>query len=690
MSELIVTVDNDQNLEASPALGIEPTNDALPPSQPTAPTPQSSNPSPIRGPSGSAFNPDRSFMKSLSAHRTVRISLHWDHISLSVATKDPKRSKFLRPVYKKKHILRDISGHAKSGELLAIMGPTGCGKTSLMNILAARVTSLDPAMTKVSGSITVNNLPRDDAKFRHMSAYVTQDDFMYAQLTVHETLIMAAHFYLPDDVSLDAKEELVTSVINELGLAKTRNTIIGNEQVRGVSGGERKRASIAVQLISNPAVLFLDEPTSGLDSFQSQAVMESMKNMSTNKRLVIAVIHQPRSSIFDMFDKLLLLSEGHVIYLGNAEDAGAYFSKRGLPLPSFFNPADYFLDILSPDARSVELEQVTSQRIAQLALAWQEEVSSQPPTPVSGKSGVDEESIPQYKLTWQRFSRNFYLLYWRSWSQITRNRAAIIFKLCLSTFFACIIGGMYNNLGRSQESIYNRQGMLFIICLNQAFNAVIAVLSTFPREKVIVNRERSAQAYDTFSYFVAKFFAELPVNIFPGLVFGTIIYWITGLRAIKFGFFILILALEIVTSTTIGLTISAVCPSADMATNFGVPLVIICFIFAGFYINLESLPIVANWFPWISFLRWAFQAMVINEFDGENFKCSANTNEQCFQTGDAVLKNLSFDKQTINEAVLGLGMVLAFSFFAAIVLLDRNRLTFLPLNHEGSKHKALE
>ncbi|RYH30547.1 ATP-binding cassette domain-containing protein [archaeon] len=117
-----------------------------------------------------------------------------------------------------------------------------------MNILAARVTSLDTNTTKSTGSITVNNLPRDDEKFRHMSAYVTQDDFMYAQLTVHETLLMAAHFYLPDEVTLEDKEELVTSVINELGLAKTRNTIIGNEQVRGVSGGERKRASIAVQV----------------------------------------------------------------------------------------------------------------------------------------------------------------------------------------------------------------------------------------------------------------------------------------------------------------------------------------------------------------------------------------------------------------------------------------------------------
>ncbi len=117
---------------------------------------------------------------------------------------------------------------------------------------------------------------------------------MYAHLTVHETLMYSAHFYLPNTVTDAEKEDLVTNVISELGLNKTRDTIIGDEKVRGVSGGERKRANIGVQLISDPAVLFLDEPTSGLDSFQAQAVMESMKAIAQHGRMVITVIHQPR------------------------------------------------------------------------------------------------------------------------------------------------------------------------------------------------------------------------------------------------------------------------------------------------------------------------------------------------------------------------------------------------------------
>jgi energy-coupling factor transporter ATP-binding protein EcfA2 len=153
-------------------------------------------------------------------------------------------------------------------------------------------------------------------------------------------------------VTDEEKELRVTAIIAELGLVKARNTCIGDEKVRGISGGERKRANVAVQLISNPTVLFMDEPTSGLDSFQAQAIMESMKNLAKNGRLVISVIHQPRSSIFDMFDKLLLLSEGRSMFLGKATDAVLHFERLGHKSPPFFNPSDFFLDILSPDNSS--------------------------------------------------------------------------------------------------------------------------------------------------------------------------------------------------------------------------------------------------------------------------------------------------------------------------------------------------
>jgi ABC-type multidrug transport system ATPase subunit/ABC-type multidrug transport system permease subunit len=627
----------------------------------------------------------KSFSRVLSQDKNLRIAMAWEKINLSVMVKDAARSNFLHSAYKPKQILTDISGKAVSGELLAIMGPTGCGKTSLMNILAGRVAGLSASDTALSGSIYINGLPREDAAFRRYSAYVLQDDRLYPHLTVHETLMMSAHFFLPDEITYEQKETLVMNVINELGLAKTRDTIIGDERVRGVSGGERKRANIAVQLISDPAVLFLDEPTSGLDSFQAQAVMEAMKNMALNGRLVISVIHQPRSSIFDMFDKLLLLSQGKSIFLGDSRDAGAFFVENGFPMPRFFNPADFYLDILSPDSRTAELDAAANQRIALLADAWK--VKLEATSLVSSRASEQLEANPR-PFTLQRFFRNLGILFWRAWSELSRDIPVITFKCILSTFFGCIIGAIYNNISNDQASIYNREGLLFIIVLNQAFNNAIGVATTFPKEKIIVNRERSAGAYDTLSYFFAKFLAEMPINVIPGIVFGTLIYWIVGLNPVRYGYFLLILLLLVVTAIALGLAVSAASPSADFASGIIVPIVIIPLIFGGFYINLDSLPIVANWVPYASFLRWAFQALIINEFQGETFSCSGGATSQCLQTGAEVINSLAFNKQDLRQSVLGLGCCLVIFLLSAVVFLELNRLTFLPLGHKGFKFRG--
>ena len=266
---------------------------------------------------------------------------------------------------------------------------------------------------------------------------------------------------MPDTVTLEAKNALVSDVIDELGLGKTRDTIIGDEKQRGISGGERKRANIAAQLISDPAVLFLDEPTSGLDSFQALAVMDSMKSVAANGRLVITVIHQPRSSIFDMFDKLLLLSEGHAVYLGSAGGACPHFASLGHVCPAFFNPADFFLDILSPDLRSPEREQLTMNRINSFAVAWDELSFKQDLR--SNTSIANDPTVADVKtirttggFSVPRLLRNITLLGWRSFSEQRRNLTAIKFKLLMSCIFAGIIGGIYSNAGNNQASIRNK------------------------------------------------------------------------------------------------------------------------------------------------------------------------------------------------------------------------------------------
>ena len=423
---------------------------------------------------------------SFSARMKMNASilLEWRNIDYHMMVKSPVRSTFLKTEYDTKHILKSINGSAKSGELLAIMGPTGCGKTSLLNVLAARAPTGNQQFAQLVGNIFVNGKPREDERFRNVSAYVLQDDKLFPHLTVYETLIIAAHFYLPSEIPLEEKEQLVDDVIAELGLTKARNTIIGDEKVRGVSGGERRRANIATQLITNPAVLFLDEPTSGLDSFQAQSVMEAMKSMAENNRMVISVIHQPRSSIYDMFDRLILLSEGMTMYFGDLHSAVDYFKEAGYTCPAHFNPSDYFLDVLSPDNRTPELEESARNRINFLNERWREREREL----ANEKADISDEVVQPRKLDMKRVVDNFKILCWRSFAEQSRDLTTLRTKFITACFFGLIIGGIYSGNHLNQQGIQNRIGILFLITINQTFNPMFAVINVFPKEKIIVYR----------------------------------------------------------------------------------------------------------------------------------------------------------------------------------------------------------
>jgi ABC-type multidrug transport system permease subunit len=245
-------------------------------------------------------------------------------------------------------------------------------------------------------------------------------------------------------------------------------------------------------------------------------------------------------------------------------------------------------------------------------------------------------------------------------------------------------------VGYNQKSIANRTGLLFVIAINQAFNGVIGVLNTFPKEKVIVNRERSARAYDTLSYFAAKYLVEMPLNMTPCVWFGCIVYWIVGLNPNTFGYFLLILMLEALTATSLGLAVSALMPNVEAATAAGPPAIIIALLFGGFFININTLPIVANWLPYVSFLKWTFEALCINEFKGATFDCSNGPPLACEKTGEVVLARLSFGDDSVEYAVFGLGMVLLGFTFSAYMILVKSKISYMPLGHIGSKLKTLD
>ncbi|KXS11308.1 hypothetical protein M427DRAFT_73054 [Gonapodya prolifera JEL478] len=239
-------------------------------------------------------------------------------------------------------ILDGISGCVGAGEICAIMGGSGAGKTTFLDILARRHKS-----GVVTGEILVNGASMPLEEYKRSIGFVDQEDTLIETLTVRETITYSALLRLPRDMSNEAKQFRVRETMVELGILNIADRRIGGAGNRGISGGEKRRVSIACELVTSPSILYLDEPTSGLDSFNAYNVIECLVTLARNyRRTVILTIHQPRSNIYALFDKLVLLARGKLVYSGPAQDSAIkHFSRLGFQCPVGFNMADYFVDL---------------------------------------------------------------------------------------------------------------------------------------------------------------------------------------------------------------------------------------------------------------------------------------------------------------------------------------------------------
>eukprot|EP01055_Gregarina_sp_Pseudo9_P005293 Gregarina_sp_Pseudo_9__5292@NODE_611_length_2492_cov_31_114961_g577_i0_p1_GENE_NODE_611_length_2492_cov_31_114961_g577_i0NODE_611_length_2492_cov_31_114961_g577_i0_p1_ORF_typecomplete_len676_score126_56ABC2_membrane/PF01061_24/1_9e34ABC_tran/PF00005_27/1_2e29AAA_21/PF13304_6/2e07SMC_N/PF02463_19/6_9SMC_N/PF02463_19/9_1e05AAA_15/PF13175_6/0_00026ABC2_membrane_3/PF12698_7/1e03ABC2_membrane_3/PF12698_7/4_5e05RsgA_GTPase/PF03193_16/9_5e05AAA_29/PF13555_6/0_00024Rad17/PF03215_15/0_002T2SSE/PF00437_20 len=261
-----------------------------------------------------------------------------------------------------KMILSNVHMICKPGTLTGIMGPSGSGKTTLLNVLAGRVkldiesadTHLDAGRSQITGTVLLNGNAVGHTETREHSKYVMQRDELLGYLTVDETIRYCAYLKMRGEkrASQDAKAE---RVISDLGLQSCRHVLIGDEETKGVSGGQKKRVSVALELLTDPSLLFLDEPTSGLDSSLAFDVMKVLSRLAKQGKTIIATIHQPRPQIFEMLDNLLLLAEGQVIYHGPARDVSSYLATVGHPVPTGYSTSDFLLDLLTPNEKKSEL-----------------------------------------------------------------------------------------------------------------------------------------------------------------------------------------------------------------------------------------------------------------------------------------------------------------------------------------------
>lgn len=271
------------------------------------------------------------------------IDIVFNNISYTIKVKDPKAKCCNRLPAIRKEILKGVTGLIEHAKVTAIMGASGAGKTSLLNILACRIGK--KRNIKLSGDLLVNMRPYSFGTFGKFANYVMQNDILMQTLTVRETLDFVAQLTLPYPRA--RRDAIVMDTVHNLKLEKCLDVLVGGPELKGISGGEKKRTSIAFELISDPQVVFLDEPTSGMDSMTAYVIVWYMKKLAASGNKTIAMtIHQPSSEIFELFDNLIFMVAGRLVYQGPAAQSVEYFKQLGFSCPQYSNPPDYFMSIM--------------------------------------------------------------------------------------------------------------------------------------------------------------------------------------------------------------------------------------------------------------------------------------------------------------------------------------------------------
>eukprot|EP00742_Colponemidia_sp_Colp-10_P015669 GILJ01017902.1.p1 GENE.GILJ01017902.1~~GILJ01017902.1.p1 ORF type:complete len:745 (-),score=102.47 GILJ01017902.1:134-2368(-) len=597
------------------------------------------------------------------------VNLDFKDVRYSVFSKP---GKFKDPV--EKEILHGISGYCHAGQFIALLGPSGAGKSTLLNVLSNRY------KRNVKGEILLNGEPLEKGH-RAVLGYVRQEDVFFGNLTVREALNYSVRLRC-GHLSKARKKKYVDYVLNSLSLNKSADTIIGDELTHGISGGERKRLSIGIELVTDPAVLFLDEPTSGLDAHLSYSLISQLnylKNLAKGAhkaRTLVATIHQPSSFTLELFDAIMILSAGRVIYFGPPQNAMDYFqTKFDVRFHEFGNPADAILDLASLYTRESEPPNTTNnnnqnsnghngdsngntngnngdnsnessvrrrrRRAANatpyvelehtdltwqmLVEAWRNEgdkevvrtiESTQHGTPIDISKEAYKAHRPSYLTQVKILSYRAFILFFRDTALF---RARII----QSIFTGLLVGFVFFQLDYTQLELRARTGATFVILFLQSVFPLFNALNSFAVERVVIFHERAGKWYQMSPYVIAKIFSEFPLHIIEPILFGTIAWWLTSVNTNFWRYLGMLsaLILSYLTGNAVGLFLAAVTPSVAVALILGSVVMLLLVLFAGFFVPLAIIPPELAWIQWISFLRYSFELALGYVFVGQTYTC---------------------------------------------------------------------
>ncbi|ODV84941.1 hypothetical protein CANARDRAFT_176364 [[Candida] arabinofermentans NRRL YB-2248] len=586
-----------------------------------------------------------------------------------------------------KSILKSMSFRIPPNSLTCIIGGSGSGKTTLLNSLANKQIS-GSSLVK-SGEITYNGM---SSMYHLRHAYVIQQDILIPTLTCYETLIFAAELKLPKLTSKRERTQLVTEVLLELGLKECRNTMVGDRSNKGLSGGEKRRLSVAIQLISNPSILFLDEPTTGLDSYNAYLLCLSLKKLAEKlNKTVIMSIHQPRADIFKLFDNILILSKGRLCYGDSSTKLFQHFESIGFVIPEHINPADYLIDLTSVDTRTPEKEDVSLKRATFIADQWalnlntmQTDNFKESHTKADMIASLDSlPNQPSYQsLGRAPFFRELNILIRRNLIMQYRDPigfGALIFEALV---LGLISGWLYFKPGTTLVGLRSIQASLYTASTIQAYLFLLYETYRLCQNDIkVYDRERSEGCISVTGWLLARRLSKLIIEDFLiTLIYSLCTYFMFGLRTGSPIYFFRYLAGNFVCHMISMATAALACSiTRDVAIA-----TLICnlnFTFQtmtnGLYANAKTLPVYVRWCKYIAYQWYAFGYQLSNEFtDFRGASCFdkyppdyPNLDQVCqAYTGKYILSSLGFWE---NWSSLPMGVMIAFmsvTFVAAGVV----------------------
>ncbi|XP_006658622.2 ABC transporter G family member 43-like [Oryza brachyantha] len=562
-------------------------------------------------------------------------------------------------------LLSDISGAFRPGVLTALVGVSGAGKTTLMDVLAGRKTT-----GMIEGDIKLSGYPKKQETFARISGYCEQTDIHSPNLTVYESLVFSAWLRLSSEVDENTRKVFVEEVMSLVELDVLRDALVGLPGVSGLSTEQRKRLTIAVELVANPSIIFMDEPTSGLDARAAAIVMRTVRNTVNTGRTVVCTIHQPSIDIFEAFDELLLLKRGgRVIYAGQlglqSHVLVEYFEAiPGVPkITEGYNPATWMLEVSSTLAEArLNIDFAEVYASSALYRSNQEligQLSVPPP-------GLQDLSFPT------KYSQNFLnqcvANTWKQFRSYWKDPPYNAMRYLMTLLYGLVFGTLFWRKGKNVESetdLYNLLGATYAAVFFLGAASLLTLLPVVSIERTVFYREKAAGMYSPLSYAFGQGFVEFCYSAVQGALYTILIYSLVGYewKAAKFFYFMFFMIGAFSYFTLFSMMLISCTPS-EMLAGILVSFVLTSWNnFAGFIITRPLIPVWWKWFYWANPVSWTIYGVIASQFADSDRVVSVPGQSTTVVVKDYLKDNMGYEHDFLGYVVLAhFGYIILFFF----------------------------